>query len=209
VILNLWSKIPVPARTFLYGILAALTSYGVVTAARGCNRGVTVTDTWSGHHGAAQVEAAYATQHQEESAKHEAEAKAHAAKEQELQANIATLKRELAQAKQKPKPVDGAEPGAGGDDSPVVEKLEAIVAEQDKLISEVTADRDSLRIALAESKLATIGMKAAFDDESLARQQLQAAVAKVNADAQREVARAEWRGGAKGVVLGALIRSLF
>jgi hypothetical protein len=168
-------------------------------------------DAAAGLHGAAQVLVINAKDHEAEVARHEAAAKAHEARESELSSNIARLKGELEKARKAAGSVGGTQPGHAGntgdapvDDSPVA-KLTEIVEQQGLLINELTADRDGLKVALVESKLATLNYKAAFEKETQANALLQAQVARVTQEAKAEITKAEWRGGFKGAALGALV----
>lgn len=162
----------------------------------------------------AKAEAKLAKLHEAEVAKHEAAAKTHEARESQLSSNIQKLKRELDELRDQPGHVGGGDPGVGGGtgdapvDGPVIAKLEQIVAEQGSLIVVMGKQQDELKIALIESKLATETYKVVADKRLQDVEILTATVNKATAQAKREINKAEWRGGAKGFVLGALVRSL-
>jgi hypothetical protein len=162
----------------------------------------------------AKAEAKLAQRHEREVAKYEAASIVSQKREAQLSGNIQNLKRELDVIRQDPGHVGGGEPGNGGSaghatvDGAVVAKLEQIVAEQGSLIEVVTKDRDDLKIALIESKLATESYKTMANKRLQDVEILTATVNRATAQAKREITKAEWRGGAKGFVLGALVRSL-
>lgn len=162
----------------------------------------------------AKAEIKYAKQHEEQVAKYEAAAKSREARESQLSSNIQKLKRELEDIRKNDGHVGGGDTSPGGSsgdatvDDPVVAKLEQIVAEQGSLIAEVTKERDELKVALVESKMATDGYKAAAEKRLQDVEILTATVNSATAEAKREIFKAEWRGGFKGFAAGVIARSL-